>query len=583
MFIQTSMSPELFWKSVNILITKFNVINKRLWGCNTIFSCCCKPTNNMWEHPKTCTKLQDKGDPQPDIDLLFKELQIEQCIGAEEVDACATVVVIELLPKLYSQKKAYQLILMEKGKELVTFYDITPEGYNQNLCPDFIYSLALENGILSLKTNLDNVSNSKSYQWLVKQVLPQFVKWGEEENVKKHMCTESLSLISTDDYYKKYNELKLKYGKEMVEIWPEVTDPSKFVYEDVAIATYLLLLWENGNEENRKKTFVDLGCGNGLLVYILTKEGHTGVGIDVRKRQIWDMYPDDVKLEIKTIIPSDLNLFPEADWLIGNHSDELTPWIPVIAARSSYKCNFFLLPCCAFNFDGSKYQRKDSSKSQYTEYLEYVKDLCVSCGFVTHVDRLKIPSTKRICLVGQKRSHTEDMYLEYCNDIKKLIDKSCGCTDNKASKSDPWVADFKARDPVERIRNCTKIDKGTIESMVNCIANYLLQGCNLETEWSCGRLVNLCELIHLLNEDQLKAMKAECGGLQTLLRNHHHIFKVQSGQVQLRYPKNIDEVSKNVSKPNKNIKVKRKSCWFYAHHPQGCPLIDSKCSYLHQK
>lgn len=34
-----------------------------------------------------------------------------------------------------------------------------------------------------------------------------------------------------------------------------------------------------------------------------------------------------------TIIPGDSHLFPDTDWLIGNHSDELTPWIPVIAAR----------------------------------------------------------------------------------------------------------------------------------------------------------------------------------------------------------------------------------------------------------
>jgi hypothetical protein len=26
----------------------------------------------------------------------------------------------------------------------------------------------------------------------------------------------------------------------------------------------------------------------------------------------------------------------EYDWLIGNHSDELTPWIPVVAGNSSY-------------------------------------------------------------------------------------------------------------------------------------------------------------------------------------------------------------------------------------------------------
>lgn len=43
---------------------------------------------------------------------------------------------------------------------------------------------------------------------------------------------------------------------------------------------------------------MDLGCGNGLLVYILAKEGHPGVGIDVRKRQIWDMFGSDIKLEV---------------------------------------------------------------------------------------------------------------------------------------------------------------------------------------------------------------------------------------------------------------------------------------------
>jgi len=33
------------------------------------------------------------------------------------------------------------------------------------------------------------------------------------------------------------------------------------------------------------------------------------------------------------LIVSDGLMYPETDWLIGNHSDELTPWIPVIAAR----------------------------------------------------------------------------------------------------------------------------------------------------------------------------------------------------------------------------------------------------------
>lgn len=41
----------------------------------------------------------------------------------------------------------------------------------------------------------------------------------------------------------------------------------------------------------------------------------------------------DYKFQEMTIVPSDRHLFPEYDWLIGNHSDELTPWIPVIASR----------------------------------------------------------------------------------------------------------------------------------------------------------------------------------------------------------------------------------------------------------
>ena len=34
-----------------------------------------------------------------------------------------------------------------------------------------------------------------------------------------------------------------------------------------------------------------------------------------------------------TITPSTESVYPDSDWLIGNHSDELTPWIPVMAAR----------------------------------------------------------------------------------------------------------------------------------------------------------------------------------------------------------------------------------------------------------
>lgn len=54
--------------------------------------------------------------------------------------------------------------------------------------------------------------------------------------------------------------------------------------------------------QNKKPSFVDLGCGNGLLVYILNEEGYSGYGIDVRKRKIWDMYPEHVKLQVSYIV-----------------------------------------------------------------------------------------------------------------------------------------------------------------------------------------------------------------------------------------------------------------------------------------
>ncbi|KAK2521474.1 Trmt44, partial [Columba guinea] len=213
-------------------------------------------------------------------------------------------------------------------------------------------------------------------EWLGSELLSKLAKWSVEQKPSEFKST--LSLISIAKYSKVYQDLKEKY-KEMVKVWPEVTDPEKFVYEDVAIATYLLILWEEERKEKgltKKQSFVDLGCGNGLLVHILNNEG--------------------VSRE-STIIPGDSHLFPDTDWLIGNHSDELTPWIPVIASRSSYSCCYFVLPCCFFDFHG-KYSRRQSKKTQYREYLDFVAQVGFVCGFHVEEDCLRIPSTKRVIL-----------------------------------------------------------------------------------------------------------------------------------------------------------------------------------------
>ena len=45
------------------------------------------------------------------------------------------------------------------------------------------------------------------------------------------------------------------------------------------------------------------------------------------------------------IDPTKAGLFAGIDWLIGNHSDELTPWIPVMAARYVTTVSTYLVRC----------------------------------------------------------------------------------------------------------------------------------------------------------------------------------------------------------------------------------------------
>ncbi|KAG7247724.1 hypothetical protein CRUP_015893, partial [Coryphaenoides rupestris] len=108
--------------------------------------------------------------------------------------------------------------------------------------------------------------------WLSSTLLPRLLRWASDPVASQFKST--LSLLPVEKYGPVYQQLKDKY-RAMVKVWPEVTDPEKFVYEDVAIATYLLVLWGEERAETGtmdKQSFVDLGCGNGLLVHILSNE-----------------------------------------------------------------------------------------------------------------------------------------------------------------------------------------------------------------------------------------------------------------------------------------------------------------------
>jgi hypothetical protein len=98
-------------------------------------------------------------------------------------------------------------------------------------------------------------------------------------------------IVPKVQYQDLYADLKAKYG-HWVSKWPEATDPSKHVFEDIAIATWLICLWK----KDKSSRFVDLGCGNGFLTFILSQEGYSGYGIDMTQRKLWgELYETDLR------------------------------------------------------------------------------------------------------------------------------------------------------------------------------------------------------------------------------------------------------------------------------------------------
>lgn len=254
-----------------------------------------------------------------------------------------------------------------------------------------------------------------------------------------------MALVDVEHYVALHRDLKAKYGKELITNWSEKTDAQKFVFEDLAIAAYLLALWYKEKDAVR---FADLGCGNGLLVHLLVSEGLRGVGLDVRRRGIWGRFPDSTGrcLIEASLDPSDSSntaALPEGtNWLIGNHSDELTPWLPVMAARLSPVCAFFVLPCCPHDLFG-KFADRGKGVSRYRTYLEFVGELGTRCGFCMKSDVLRIPSTRRTAWVGWPQSLPR---LQQLQEVDAVVRERRG-----------ERPEFMARPAVEPVRNCTKV------------------------------------------------------------------------------------------------------------------------------
>lgn len=300
-------------------------------------------------------------------------------------------------------------------------------------------------------------------------------------------------LISKEKFQDRYITLKQKYAKTLVDGWQEKTDPRKHVFEDLAIAAFLIEYWKTVYPDKSAFQFRDMGCGNGLLVYILTLEGYTGLGIDARARKSWASYPPEIQARLmeQVIIPAvllrphpaimradpervDNGLifkvsmnpkpqyqgnkkqhhndneftepevfdkvqmvecyssaellasprintaeFPQNTFLIGNHSDEITCWLPLLGYP------FMVIPCCSHNLNGEKTRypvntlRQEQNKTQsypsssrYASLVDHVEDLATLCGWKVQREMLRIPSTRNAAIVASERTEPQKSIYE---------------------------------------------------------------------------------------------------------------------------------------------------------------------------
>lgn len=109
--------------------------------------------------------------------------------------------------------------------------------------------------------------------------------------------------------------------------------------------------------------------------------------------------------------------------------------------------------------------------------------------------------------------------------------------------------------------------------------------------WNAGGTIDLPDLVDQIRRDfsDFDRLKSECGGLQTLLRNHSSIFVVRGKAVRFLSPEELSVDYWRSSEAKRRKKGgkpagqhdKVRDCWFFAHHPNGCPLKADSCRYIH--
>ena len=187
-----------------------------------------------------------------------------------------------------------------------------------------------------------------------------------------------------------------------------------------------------------------------------------------------------------------------------------------------------------------------------------------------------------------ERSNEQDKLIDEIINARARKEKSSTTGDIKAPQGQ-WSRDFKPRDVVEHVRNCTQLDRSVIDEIINIVTSHLMRKVRQislihepDKKWNAGGQLELREIAKIVPPETLKQLRNECGGLQTLLKNNSHIFHVINGTVQFKVPGSQATSKKKKRRSNtNNVMIKVKPCWFYVNHPDGCPVSGELCNFKH--
>uniref|UniRef100_A0AC34QDB8 tRNA (uracil-O(2)-)-methyltransferase n=1 Tax=Panagrolaimus sp. JU765 TaxID=591449 RepID=A0AC34QDB8_9BILA len=375
-----------------------------------------------------------------------------------------------------------------------------------------------------------------------------------------------LRLIDQNEYYEKLMKIReSSIVKELSKKWNdyERTDKSKHLFEDVGTVAYLATMFQQ--MKMNQINFVDIGCGNGVNTFLLNSlfgDAIKGIGYDVKARKIWKYYEENGMtnmLKAQGIEPNWPNLeqsFPaETNFLIGLHTDEMTQWNPWFAMIC--RCNFFILPCCPYDFYGKFHLSKGQRGNSKWPYLDHISRIAKSLGYDVNIDMLKIPSQKKTAIIGTipengKLLMDTDNWQEV---VEKMLLPSLKANGRRG---------FVVRSNVEIQKNCSQI-KHDVRDLINeSIVTILLQkdpqeGCCLQ------------EIAEQLPEDITKHLKAQNKGLQTFIKINKGGYVLERGHVWLR-----TDIWPSYRLP----KILKFPCFFDKFIPGGCKFRDV-CGCLH--